>query len=399
MPHVRNRIAIKRLEKKLKFSRVVSIQGARQTGKSVLARNLFTNGYYVTFDKAQERDDASDRIGTYLEELRLRAGDKTIVIDEAQKVPALFDQIKSIVDENQKPGQFLLLGSTEFSIEAQINESLTGRISRTKLFPLLLSETVDNPKVVNSEFEISKLSQLRESPYTRGDLVRFLENGGFPAIFSIRDSHERMQRLDEWVRLTCERDVLQLKKMKPDPELCLRILQILPKLEEPSAPSLAHHLKRSTKRIATQLKALLQIFAIHRIDPHPLGTGKPLYFLIDPGLVGFMGGPFGARLESALITEFLAKQSYQALAQVRFSYYRTTKGARIPLLIETPDGKIIALKWVSAERLDRRELAIMHSFSKKAKREKFEVESVILCGVSRRSTADQVTILPWEFVF
>src|ERR1035437_7565484 len=98
MPHLRQRNALMELKKKLKFSRVVSIQGARQTGKSVLARDIFDHGYYVTLDKNSIRTDAKERTGVFLESLRQSAAQTTVVIDEAQKVPELFDEIKSIVD-------------------------------------------------------------------------------------------------------------------------------------------------------------------------------------------------------------------------------------------------------------------------------------------------------------
>lgn len=108
MPHLRQRIALKRLKQKLNFSRVVSIQGARQTGKSVLARDLLANKTYVTLDDASTREEAKSRTSYFLEELRQQNEDFTIVIDEAQKAPVLFDQIKTIVDLNSSPGQFLL---------------------------------------------------------------------------------------------------------------------------------------------------------------------------------------------------------------------------------------------------------------------------------------------------
>ncbi len=395
MPHLRNRLGLSVLQRKLRFSRVVTIQGARQTGKSVLARDLFKGGVYVTFDRAEEREEAKARIGVFLEQLRLRAHGKPIVIDEAQKVPALFDQVKATVDEDTRPGQFLLLGSTEFSIEAQVNESLTGRVSRTKLFPLVLSETVPGHR----QRTIDELPRARQPSFTRRDLLRFLGSGGFPAIFSVRDDRERLQRLDEWLRLTCERDVMQFKRVKPDPDLCLRVLQLLPHLPEPNIAAIANRLKVNARRVETQIKALLQIFAVHELRPHPVGTGKALYYLIDPSLAQFCGGDFQSQLDAALLTEFFAKASYSSKSGVRFSFFRGAKGGRLSLLIESGPQKVTAVKWFDAEKIDLRELAIFRSFAEKAKRQRIQVQSIAFCGISRPTKVDEITVLPWEFAF
>jgi predicted AAA+ superfamily ATPase len=395
MPHLRSRFALNPLKKKLKFSRVVSVQGARQTGKSVLARDLFKNGYYVTFDRANERIEAEGRIGVYLHELQESASKKTIVIDEAQKVPILFDQIKSIVDEDPHPGQFLLLGSTEFSIESKIKESLTGRISRTRLFPLLLTETLAS----RGQRTIEQLLNSKTPNCSRPAFLKYLSNGGFPAIFAIRDESERLARIEEWLKLTCERDVLQVKKLKPNSELCQRILEILPHLEVPSANEIGNKLKKNSRSIETQLKALSLIFAIHRLDPHPLSTGKSLYYLIDSSLAHFSKGTLKSMMDVAFYTEFLAKQSYQNIPGLRFSYYRGPKGGRVSLLAETSPKEILAIKWLDTETIDRRELAILNSFKSKASAHGIKTNSLLLAGLNRPTTVDGVRVLPWEFIF
>jgi len=396
MPHLRKRWLLSRLKKKLGFSRIVSIQGARQTGKSVLARDLFDAGLYTTLDKSAVKNEAENRTGAFLESLQNQADGKTIVIDEAQKVPQLFDEIKAVVDFENRPGQFLLLGSTEFSLEMKIRESLTGRLSRTRLYPLTLTETLDDKR----QTPIQSFWKVQKSTTKRKELLRFLERGGFPAIFSIRDNSEREDRLQEWLKLTCERDVQQIKKIKIDSDLCREIIEILPHLEEPTATSISKQLKRSTVKIQSQLNALFQIFAVHKLMPHALGTGKPHYYLIDPALGHALGAEFYSRLTIAIVTEFLAKESYQTIqGSCRFSYYRGRKGSLIPLLIEMGSHEIIAIKWNDSERVDLRELAVLKSFQEKAGSEKIKVIPVYLCGVHFKTTIDGVTVLPWEYVF
>jgi uncharacterized protein len=395
MPHLRTRFALDILKKKLKFSRIVSIQGARQTGKSVLARDLFQSGIYTTLDQSKVRSEALERPEVFIETLRQKAVSKeTVVIDEAQKAPPLFDEIKSVVDLDKRPGQFLLLGSTEFSHETKIKESLTGRLSRLRLYPLTLSETLGFPQA-----DLSFFKQKNQSNIKRTELIRFLNQGGLPAVFSVRNEQERFDKLSEWLSLTSERDVTQVLRMKANPDLCARILELIPILEEPTLASLSSRLKRSGRTIQAQLKILKLIFAIHELNPHPLSTGKTLYYLIDPSLVLHLKGEFSRALETALLTDFLARQSYLEKIHYRLSFYRTSKGSFVHFLLEQNANDILAIKVSDSEKLDQRDTLVLDSLHKKMAENQIKLSSLITAGVSQRSKLNEHTVLPWESLF
>src|SRR3989338_7269409 len=141
MPHSRSRLAITILLKRLKFTPVVAIQGARQTGKSFLVREILakqiTSSGYVSLDDKSKQALAQESPQTFLASM---SDFKPAIIDEAQKSPALFDAIKLLVDKNRRTGSFLLLGSTEFSLLQNIRESLTGRMGRIRLYPMTFWE-------------------------------------------------------------------------------------------------------------------------------------------------------------------------------------------------------------------------------------------------------------------
>lgn len=138
------------------------------------------------------------------------------MIDEAQKAPALFDALKFSVDSLRKPGRFLILGSTEFSKLSLIRESLTGRMSRVRLYSMNLAEAVG--AAMNSSRARSLLnSELRVS---RSQLLQHLERGGMPGVFAVRDRSERESLLRDWLDLTTERDAMLFPKIKADPDLC-----------------------------------------------------------------------------------------------------------------------------------------------------------------------------------
>ena len=111
MPHPRDRLILAKLKKRLTFFPVVAMQGARQTGKSFLARQLapkaLPKAQYVTFDDRDKRSAAEAHPASFLKE-HLDA--MPLILDEAQKVPDIFDAVKSEVDEERRPGRFPLPG-------------------------------------------------------------------------------------------------------------------------------------------------------------------------------------------------------------------------------------------------------------------------------------------------
>lgn len=151
---------------------------------------------------------------------------KPLIIDEAQKVPDIFDAVKYVVDVNTDPGQYVLLGSTEFSKLLKIRESLTGRMARIRLFPLTLSECLE---IGAAKSPLEHL--LNETPRAnRTQLMKHLERGGFPGIFSVREDSSRNELFQDWVDLTLERDLNQFPKISVDIELAAEILQQIPRV-------------------------------------------------------------------------------------------------------------------------------------------------------------------------
>lgn len=112
MPHVRNRYLIEIINKHLKFFPVVALQGARQVGKSALVRDLLPKSVegmrYESFDQRSTLEFARTNPESFLEERTPLEG--TLAIDEAQKVPSIFDAVKFMVDRKRAPGKFILLG-------------------------------------------------------------------------------------------------------------------------------------------------------------------------------------------------------------------------------------------------------------------------------------------------
>ncbi len=297
MPHSRSRFALPSLKKKLRFFPVVAIQGARQTGKSFLARDLLVpeiqHAAYVSLDHLSLRQEAQLAPHTFL---TAHQKNDLLIIDEAQKVPDIFDAVKHEVDQQRTPGRFLLLGSTEFSRLALIRESLTGRMGRIRLFPMTLGETVG--------------TKAKHADFTRAQTMKYLSSGGMPGIFSVRDDEQKDALFQDWIDLTCLRDLQQFKSLKLDSELAYSILKLAATLEDPTRTAMSRALRVDPRKIGSHLTALCELFVLMKLNPHPSGTGKPIYLPLDTGVAAHLGAPLLRRLHIWLAIERMAYNQY-----------------------------------------------------------------------------------------
>lgn len=382
--------------RKLKFARVVALQGVRQCGKSFLVNQFLGSDFpglrLERFDLGETRAFASQNPDLFLSE---RADAFPLVVDEAQKVPAIFDAVKVKVDEDPRPGRFVLLGSTEFSHLFKIQESLTGRMSRLRIFPLTLGESLQLP-MKSGDVHGLLHSQPRAS---HQDVLRALEKGGMPGIFAARSDAEREGLLEDWVQLTCNRDLHQIPRLKLDSDLAFEILKLLATLDEPTLPSLSKSLRESPKVVLKHLKALETLFVIQRLRPHSAGTGKDRYYLCDSGIAHFLGARRQRLLETWVLHEVsVLRALLTAPSKRQLSYYRTSKGSTVSLLIEdTTGGNAIALHALYQERVNRRDIAVLKSLERALIRDKSPLKFtpfVLLSSPAQREL-DGVRLLSW----
>jgi len=110
---------------------VVALTGPRQSGKTTLARALFTHKPYVSLENQDQlafaQEDPQRCLGRF---------DQGAIIEEIQRCPALLSWLQGIVDEHQIMGEFVITGSTQFELVTAISQSLAGRVGRLELLPL-----------------------------------------------------------------------------------------------------------------------------------------------------------------------------------------------------------------------------------------------------------------------
>ena len=114
---------------------VVTLTGPRQSGKTTLVRSEFKSHAYVSLELPDQRAFALEDPRGFLAQFR-----GPVVLDEAQRAPELFSYIQGLVDERDRPGQFILTGSQNFLLLESVSQSLAGRCAVLHLLPFSLAE-------------------------------------------------------------------------------------------------------------------------------------------------------------------------------------------------------------------------------------------------------------------
>ena len=178
---------------------VVYLTGPRQSGKTTLARATFPDFAYVNLEDLQRRAAVKEDPHGFL---RSVAGEAGVIVDEAQRVPELFSYLQQVVDE-RRAGPFVLTGSQQFLLGAQISQSLAGRAAVLQLLPFSAAELWRRPALAPDAWaEADPSGSAPTMPTSSLDDVLFA--GMYPAIHD--HGLEPSQWLDSYLSTYVERD-------------------------------------------------------------------------------------------------------------------------------------------------------------------------------------------------
>lgn len=319
----------------------VLLTGARQVGKTTLAKWLWPDAAYISLD------DPAEAAAARLEpEKFLRCRPGRLIIDEVQYVPELFRQLKREIDADRHPGRYLITGSQSFGLMAHVSESLAGRIAVFTLPGLCLDEVHESP--------------------TPADTDAFLWRSGFPELWQHRE-HDRDLWLGSYVATCLERDVRQVLNVGDLREFdrllrsaALRVGQLLSYADLARDVGIAPN---TAKRWISVLEASQQVFLLepyHRQVRKRLIKAPKLYFADTGLLVHLMGFRRAADLSGhtlwgAVWENFVVAETRKHLLArsptAPLWFWRTANGDEVDLLIETSPEGFIAVECKAAERV------------------------------------------------
>lgn len=337
-----SRIASEKVRLELERSPAVAILGARQVGKTTLARQiaaLRASSLYLDLENNDDRARLTQP-GAFFRANR----ERMVVLDEIQNVPELFGQMRGEIDDDRRPGRFLILGSASFSLLRQ-SQSLAGRLALVDMAPLLLAE-------VYQEFADTQSLWLR---------------GGFPASYTATDDGAAWSWREAFARHFIHTDLPALG-INVDPELMRRLLRMVAHLHAQlfNASPIAASLGVSAPTVTRYVDHLTSSLMLRRLEPYHANLGKrlvksPKIYVRDSGLLHYLLGIrevndlLGHPSTGASWEGFVVEQVCGLVApHQQISFYRTAAGAELDLVIESGSHKIgIEIKFSGAPKVTK----------------------------------------------
>jgi predicted AAA+ superfamily ATPase len=383
---------------------VVLLNGARQTGKSTLARDFaqVRSIPYITLDDATQLAAASSDAQGFLAGL----GDQA-VIDEVQKAPGLFPAIKMSVDRDRRPGRFLLTGSANVLLLPKISESLAGRMELITLLPLSQGELQgQRERFVDGVFAES-LPALQSGDAI--DLKGAVLAGAYPEAIKRPAGKRRDAWFAAYITALLQRDVRDLANIEGLTDMP-RLLSLL--AARVGSLSNMSELSRSSGIPNTTLKRYLSLLqATFLFQPLPAWSsnlGKrliksPKIHLIDSGLTAHLAGAtrqsldrdpvfFGHLFENFVVNE-LRKQIGWSDSRVNLHHYRTTTGREVDILLEDAAGRLVGLEVKTSATVVRKDFSGLDALSEDTGRQ-FVRGIVLYTGEQSVAFGDNYMALP-----
>src|SRR5450759_4915285 len=193
---------------------VVFLNGARQTGKSTLARAVSSKQHparYLTLDDAGVLAAARADPEGFIQAL-----EGPVILDEVQRVPELFLALKASVDRDRRPGRFLLTGSADVLLLPKVSESLAGRMEILTLWPLSQGEIEGAPErfldaLFGHAFRLPAPA-LRPLPWK--NVIERSASGGYPEVLSQSSAARQRACFGSYITAILQRDVRDMASIE-----------------------------------------------------------------------------------------------------------------------------------------------------------------------------------------
>ncbi|MGI6321445.1 MAG: ATP-binding protein [Bacteroidales bacterium] len=363
---------------------IIAVTGPRQSGKTTMLREMFSDYKYVNLENPDLRAYAENDTKAFLNEY-----DSYVVIDEAQRVPSLFSYLQPIVDESKIMGQFILSGSQNFHLMQHITQSLAGRVAIFKLFPF------DNK-------ELKLANWLNEEDY----LFNILR-GYYPAIYQ-RDINSKTF-YSNYVQTYVQRDVTELLNVKD-----IRLFQNFLGLCASRAGqllnlnALAKECGISQPTAKAWLSVLENSYVLFLLHPYYKNFSKrivktPKLYFYDTGLLSYLLKIFdieqlqklpvkGDLFENAMVAEYY-KQMYHNNDLKDVWFWRDSAGNEVDLLVENANQyDVIEFKSTSTIMPDV--FKGLNYFSRISNLK--NLNPILVYSGTEKQRRTKATVLPWN---
>jgi predicted AAA+ superfamily ATPase len=358
------------LTRALAESRAVALIGARQVGKSTLARDLAANEFpaqYISLDDEVAVNTARADPRGFVAKI-----EGPTVIDEVQRAPGLLLAIKERLDLNQARGQFLLTGSANILTLPTIADALPGRVEYVRLWPLSQGEL----HAVHERFIDGLLGgrfpNVSGARVGRTALAGLLAAGGYPEMQS-RSPRGRVGFFSSYIASIIDRDLPDVANVH-NAQNVERLLYVVAARSAALASfqGMGKELEVDANTVRTHVKILEDLFLVRRLEPWHTNLGSrkvktAKLYVVDSGLLTFLigageqqiiddGAVAGMLLESFVAMELL-RQSDWLQEPVRLYHYRDKQQREVDVVIERYSGEIAGVEVKASATVKDRDFA------------------------------------------
>ncbi len=325
---------------------VVCLLGPRQSGKSTLAKACQAHRHYLTLDDPNQLQWAKTDPKGFIEALP-----DQVTIDEIQRVPELTLAIKLAVDQDRRPGRFLLTGSAHLLHLPRLADSLAGRMACLYLHPLSEAEkeACDHNFIKewlkgNPTPHLLIQEQMKDRP-----LIDRVIEGGYPeAYLKANDRARAWQR--QYLHLITERDIQDASDISRS-ETSTQLLNYLAQQTATllNVSSLANSLGLARATVEGHLRVLERLFLIRRLPAWHNNRSRrliktPKIHIRDSGLGAALAGfkaplvasqrPLWGRLLESFVVQQVVALSEQITEPVSLMHYRDKDKIEVDLVVE-----------------------------------------------------------------
>lgn len=362
---------------------ILVLTGPRQSGKTTFLRDNLKNYRYVNLESPDIFEYATNDPKGFLAEY-----DDKVIIDEAQKVPALFSFLQGIVDTNQVMGQYILSGSQNFNLMENITQSLAGRVGLFRLFPYDFAE-------------------LKSGKFWDKDLSKMMTTGFYPAIYNRDINPDKYYR--DYLNTYVKRDITQLVNIQNHNafnrfvRLCAtRAGQLL------NYSSLARDAGVSHSTAANWLSLLETSYVVYQIPPYYNNYSKrltksPKLYFYDTGLLchllnirkGSLSPShsfYGHIFENFIVSEKLKRIAHNDL-NLDLYFWRDNHGNEVDLLHHDAD-KLHIYEIKSSKTISHNMFSGLSFFQQLAKEE--VSKKVLIYGGLSNQNRSEYDVLSWS---
>jgi predicted AAA+ superfamily ATPase len=351
-----NRIFMTDLLDRLSFYPAVVLLGARQVGKSTLARQVAaqTSGaVFLDLELPADRAKLDNPIAFFAAHR-----DQLVVIDEVQTMPDLFVQLRPEIDADRRPGRFLLLGSASGVLLRQTAESLAGRVSYLELPPLLWSEVQPKFQPVGAVNQEATSDPVQQATQQLLALQSHWQRGGMPLSCLAKTDAQSLRWRNDYLQSVVRRDLPSLGIHIPS-ETLWRFLRMLAhqhgQLFNASALAVAMG-GISPITVGRYLDIFCDALIVRKVEPYFVNLGKrlvksPKVYFRDTGLLhallgignaqDLQGHPMsGFSWEGLVVNHIAAMLPLVAGGNASLHFFRTAAGAELDAVVDTGQERL-----------------------------------------------------------